>query len=92
MAEKGPPALTATGVGCTDQDRALEVTQYQPDLTGKGGGDLGRGQDQGPGMEEGSEVGRAEGGCLCTLEAQPRFPETLGTWPHAAVTSLPICT
>ena len=40
-------------------------------------------------MEEGSEVGRAEGVCLCTLEAQPRFPETLEAWPHAAVTSLP---
>jgi len=32
------------GVGCAEQGRALEVTQQQPDLTGKGRGDLGQGE------------------------------------------------
>ena len=44
VAGKGPPALTAIGVGCAEQGRALEVPQHQPDLTGKGRGNLGRGQ------------------------------------------------
>ena len=44
MTGKGPPAQTVIGVGCAEQGRALEVTQEQPDLTGKGRGDLGQGE------------------------------------------------
>ena len=67
MAGKGPPALKAIGFGCTEQGRALEVTQHQPDLTGKGGGDLGRGQ----GWRRAARWGEQKRGCLCTLEVQP---------------------
>ena len=59
MAGKGPPALTAIGAGGTEQGGALEAPQLQPDLTGNGG--EGRSGTR-SGLEEGSEVGRAEEG------------------------------
>ena len=61
MAGKGPPALKAIGFGCTEQGRALEVTQHQPDLTGKWAQRSGTRSW----VEEGSEVGRAEEGAVC---------------------------